>query len=72
LRYRERLGTVYLPLIHKVCLIPDDDDGNIFVVLDANNFIAKSNQLLERGARGDAEDQEESLSSFHVQIPHSD
>src|SRR5436190_21909737 len=59
---RPRHGSLLL----KVGFVPDNDDGDVLVVLDADNLLPQSRQLGQRGRTGDAKDEEESLARLHV------
>jgi len=41
LRDGKGLGSVHRPLVDKVGLVPHDDDGDILVILDADNLLAE-------------------------------
>ena len=70
LREGEGLGPVDGPLVLQVGLVPDNHNRDVLVVLDADNVVAEPLEFLKRRSRGDAEDQEEALPRFHVEIAH--
>jgi hypothetical protein len=55
-----------LPLKLQIRLVPDDDDGDVFLVLDAENLFVKLLHLCKGVSRGDGVDEQEALAVSHV------
>lgn len=70
LRESKGLGAVDGAHVLQVRLVPDDHDRYVLVVLDAYDVAADRLELLERRLGTDAEDQEEPMPRFHVEISH--
>lgn len=63
-------GTRDDALILHVGLVANHDQGNVFVVLDADDLLAKFGQLVKGIHVADRKDQQETLALFHVEFPH--
>jgi hypothetical protein len=59
-----------LPLILKVTLIRDDDDGERVLVFHTENLLVERADLLEGVARRDGVDEEEAFARAHVLFAH--
>ena len=66
LRHREGPRSRDHALGFKIGFIAHDDDGDVFVVFDADDLIAQLGEFREAALAGDGEDEEESLAGFHV------
>lgn len=53
----------------KIGFVTDDDNRDVLVVFDADDLLAQLLELVEGGAGGDGEDEEETLAGFHVEFP---
>lgn len=52
----------------EVRFVADDDDGDVLVIFDADDLLAKLGELVEAAPAGDGENKEEPLACFHVQF----
>ena len=64
----EGLGAGDGAIFFKVGFIADDDKGDKRVILDSNDLVAEFVEFGEGGQRGDAEDEEEALTGFHIEF----
>lgn len=62
--------TADLPFILQVALVRHDDDGEVILVLYAQDLLVKREDLIEAVTRGDAVYQKEALPRPHVLFPH--
>ena len=61
----------HLPLVLQIALVGNDDDGERVLVLYAEDLLVEGANFLERIARSDGVDQEETLARAHVLLAHS-
>jgi len=61
----------HLPLILQIALVCHNDDREGVSILDAKDLLMERADFLERVARRDGVDEEETFSGSHVLLPHS-
>lgn len=62
------LGNLSVAL--QITLVADKDDGEVVLVLDAQDLLLEGHDFLEALAAGDAVDEEEALAGAHVLFSH--
>lgn len=59
-----------LTLVLKIALVPDNDDGEVILVLYPQNLLLKLLDFLKALLRGDAVHQKETFARAHVLLSH--
>ena len=57
-------------LLLQIALVGDDDDGEVVLVLDAQDLLLEGHDFFEGLARGYGVDEQEALAGAHVLFPH--
>ena len=65
-----RTFCAHLSLGVQIALVADNDDGEVVLVLDAQNLLLECDDLLEALARCYAVDEQETLACSHVLLAH--
>lgn len=64
------LAALDLSLLFEVQLVPDYHNGDVLVVLDADDLFSEAYDFLQRSLGCDAENQQKPLATLHVQVSH--
>lgn len=56
------------PVLFEVWLVANNDDGDVLVILDADDLLSEFLEFLKAALAGDREDEQKSLSCLHVQL----
>ena len=59
-----------LPVVLKVGLVANDDEGDVFVFFYAHDHVAEFGEFAQAVHVGDGEDEEEALALLHVELAH--
>lgn len=59
-----------LAFVLEIALVGDEDDGEDILVLDAEDLLVEGRDFLERVARGDRVDEQETFASAHILLTH--
>jgi hypothetical protein len=64
------LGSFDLSLFFEVQLVAHYHNGDVLVVLDADDLLSEGCDFLQRRLGRDAENEQETLTTLHVEISH--
>ena len=73
-RFRADFGRTFcahLTLRLQIAFVSDDNDGEVVLVLDAQDLLLECDNFLEALSRGDAVDKQETFAGSHVLLTHS-
>ena len=60
----------YSAVVLEIRLVAYDDEGDTWVVLDANDLLSQLGQFMQAAHACNGEDEEEALALLHVQLAH--